>query len=179
MACSLKTKLRCLLIIVFWVFLINISIIWSAPHTVGKVYNSRTGAKDFCLQLRDDTKTVDNIRCLPVRVPDGSFSDETTYFRLKAGASEENVNTSPKTGDYTVLVTDENLIFDTTNSEINVTLLAAPVDGKKLGIILQTAVKQLIVKGNGKEILGETTLTMNTTGEAIQMIYTGTQWDLK
>lgn len=151
----------------------------SPCHAVGKKYNSRSGVQDFCINIKTEDGTVDNVRCVDIKVSDGSMTEESTHFSLKTGASVENISTTPKTDDYTVLVADENLVFDTSSRKITVTMLAAPVDGKKLAIILETAGNDLTVAGNGKNILGDSSLVMNTESEGVQMIYNGIQWSLK
>lgn len=146
---------------------------------VGKKYNSRSGVQDFCINFKTEDGTVDNKRCRDVKVSDGSFTDNGGDLSLKTGASVENISTTPKTDDYTVLTADENLVFNTSSRAITVTMLSSPVDGKKLAVILETDGNDLTVSGNGKNILGDSSLVMNNSGEGIQMIYNGIQWNLK
>jgi len=91
----------------------------------------------------------------------------------------ENINTTAKIANYAVLATDENVLCDTSGGAFIVTLPAAPEDGRVYTVILETAGNPLTIAGNGKNINGSASIVFSTAGDAVQMIYNGTQWNLK
>jgi hypothetical protein len=91
----------------------------------------------------------------------------------------ENVNTTAKTSNYTVVATDDNILCDTSGGAFTVTLPASPENGRCYTIVLETGGYPLTVAGNGKNILGESTKTINYESTAIQLMYNGTQWSAR
>jgi hypothetical protein len=91
----------------------------------------------------------------------------------------EAINTTAKTANYSISVTDENILCDTSGGAFTVTLPASPESGRVYTIILETAGNTLTISGNGKNILGASTGTLSKAGDAVQLVYNGTQWSLK
>ena len=91
----------------------------------------------------------------------------------------EEINTTAKTANYTVVATDDNILCDTSGGAFTVTLPATPEDGRVYTIILETAGNTLTIDGNGKNIVGNATLLLNQPHDAPVLIYNGTQWSLK
>ncbi len=90
-----------------------------------------------------------------------------------------NLNLTAKTGAFTVDKFDEHVVCNTSGGAFTVTLLADPREGKTLTIVLETAGNNLTVDGNGNNINGDSTVTMSDAGDAMQLIFNGTQWNIK
>lgn len=67
----------------------------------GYQHNSVLGGRDYCLDISDESGNVSNTRCKPLKIANGSLSDESTYFLIKAGAAN-GVSVSMATSDTTV-----------------------------------------------------------------------------
>ncbi len=61
-----------------------VGIAYAAPNYK---YNSHAGHRDYCNAISDTSETVANDDCQPLRVTDGSFTDEGDYHLINAGAS--------------------------------------------------------------------------------------------
>ncbi len=90
-----------------------------------------------------------------------------------------NINTSAKTANYTILSTDEIIVNNTSGGAFWNKLPAAPEDGETHTIILETAGNDLTVDGNGKNINGSATILVGSAGSSMQLVYNGTQWNIK
>lgn len=66
----------------------------------GSKYNSRIGAQDFCITVRNEAGTVANEVCKDIRVTAG-LTDDDDYFTLATGAPAGG-STSMTTGDTAV-----------------------------------------------------------------------------
>lgn len=84
-----------------------------------------------------------------------------------------------KTANYTATNTDDNIICDTSGGAFTITMAASPTTGKVITVILETAGNTLTIDGNGKNINGSATVFTNVAGTSMQMVYNGTQWDIK
>lgn len=91
----------------------------------------------------------------------------------------ENINTTAKTANYTIVATDDNVLCDTSSSAFTITLPASPENGRVYAVILETGGNTLTISGNGKNINGSSTLALTTQGDAAQLVYNGTQWNIK
>lgn len=91
----------------------------------------------------------------------------------------ENVNATAKTGNYTLVATDDNIVCDTSGGAFTVTLPASPENGRVYTITLETAGNTLTISGNGKNINGSSTIFTTVAGTTIQLFYNGTQWNIK
>ena len=100
-------------------------------------------------------------------------------FTLTQKGLIEAINTTAKTGAYTAISSDDNILCDTSSGAFTITLPAAPEDGRVHTVILETAGNILTVSGNGNNILGSASVTLSSADDAIQLIYNGTQWSLK
>lgn len=84
------------------------------------------------------------------------------------------VNTSP----YAVLSTDSNLMVDTTSAR-TINLPASPIAGDAYRVKDSTgtaATNNITVSGNGKNIEGTASATINTNFASLFLVYNGTQW---
>lgn len=91
----------------------------------------------------------------------------------------QQINTTAKTANYTVLSTDDNVLCDTSAGGFTVTLPATPANGEVHTIILDAVGGgNLTVDGNGNNINGVASFIMNTVS-SMQVIYNGTQWNIK
>jgi len=98
---------------------------------------------------------------------------------IRSDGRIEEINTTAKTGNYTVLSTDENILCDTSGGAFTVTLPATPEDGRVYTVILETAGNVLTISGNGNNIVGSATAQLTSVDDAVQLIYNGTQWSIK
>ena len=90
----------------------------------------------------------------------------------------EEVNTTTKTANYTVVGTDDNILCDTSGGGFTVTLPASPEDGRVYSVLLDVAGNDITVDGNGNNINGSTTAVWGSVG-AIILVYNGTQWNIR
>jgi hypothetical protein len=63
----------------------------------GSKYNSQTGAKDFCLTVETEAGDVVNDKCIPIKVTNGYFTNEGTFYLLRSQASMTSGSTSMTT----------------------------------------------------------------------------------
>lgn len=91
----------------------------------------------------------------------------------------ENINVIPKISNYTLTVDDDNVVCNTSAGAFSVFLPPTPELGRVYTIVLATAGNDLTIDGNGNNIFHDTTATLNRTGDAIQCVYNGIQWELK
>lgn len=106
----------------------------------------------------------------------------TGYFDVQMAIKHtgiiENINTTAKTGAYTIVATDDNIVADTSGGAFTITLPASPETGRIYTILLETAGSTLTVDGNGNNINGSATLTMSSVSSA-QLVFNSTQWLIK
>lgn len=96
---------------------------------------------------------------------------------IKSTGVIENVTLVSST--YNVLATDDNIVCDTSGGAFPVILPASPDTGRVHTIILEVAGNDLTIDGNGNNIYGDTTATLDVAGDAIQVMFNGTQWNIK
>ncbi len=82
-----------------------------------------------------------------------------------------------KSADYTITLADETISYDTSGGAWTVDLPAAPITGEMHRIALATNGNTLTIDGNGNDISGDATQSLILAGEALQVVYNGTQWD--
>jgi len=105
--------------------------------------------------------------------------DETITGAWTFNGRIESINATAKTANYTVVSTDDNVVCDTSGGAFTVTLPASPEAGRVHAVILETAGNILTVSGNGKNIIGNATMTMSSAYDSASLIYSGAQWLLK
>jgi hypothetical protein len=61
----------------------------------GQTFNAQTGRGDFCITVETEDQSVQNLSCLPVRVPNTNLTNNTSYFSLDipSGGSSEWTDT--------------------------------------------------------------------------------------
>ena len=75
---------------------------------IGQITNPHTRKPDYCIVVETDDQSVSNSQCKPVRVPDGSLTDNTTYFFFDPAATAASGDITDvwtdSTGDVSALV---------------------------------------------------------------------------
>lgn len=80
---------------------------------------------------------------------------------------------------YAALTTDSVLVANTSTTTTTITLPASPTTGQTYKVIDgsgNASVNNITLDGNGKNINGSSTLTINTNYEVKTLIYNGTEW---
>jgi hypothetical protein len=93
-----------------------------------------------------------------------------------------SIASSTKTANYTTVSTDNRIYVDSSGGAFTITLDASPNTNKEIEIIDSVGscgTNAVTVNGNGKNILGKTTASMNLNYIAYHLVYNGTQWNLK
>ena len=112
------------------------------------------------------------------------FYDNTkSRWRIINEMDVDNIYTSTtKTANYTA-TNDDNIIYvDSTGGIFTITLPATPLTNKILSIIDSTGqcnTNNVTIDGNGKNIIGNTTALMNSNYLSLDLVYNGTQWNIK
>lgn len=111
------------------------------------------------------------------------YSGVTEVFRV-AGKKEVHLGgermqlTAVSTSPYNVLITDMNIMVDTTGAR-TINLPANPTNGDAYRIKDSTGTassNNITVSGNGKNIEGTASATINTNYGSLFLVYNGTQW---
>ena len=92
------------------------------------------------------------------------------------------LNSTTKTANYTVVNSDSLVYVDSTSGTFTITLPSEPITNKQLLIIDKMGncgTNKVTVDGNGKNIIGSSTALMDSNYISYDMIYNGTQWNLK
>ena len=87
-----------------------------------------------------------------------------------------------KTANYTATNLDNLIYLDSSGGAFTITLPASPITNKVITLIDKSgnlATYNVTVNGNGKNINGSSTLVLSDNYDAINLIYNGTQWNLK
>ena len=132
----------------------------------------KLGTGDDASVTYDGTNVV-----IDPKVVGTGFVDVTGTVRTDGRIGE--INSTAKTGNYTVVATDENILCDTSGGAFTITLPASPETGRCYTVIHETAGAILTVSGNGNNINGSASITSGVAGNAIQLVYNGTQWNYK
>lgn len=115
-----------------------------------------------------------------VPVPSGSgwrlaataTSSNKIYYTWIKGAPVITV-----TSNYTMLESDEVILVDTTTAPVTITLLPTPVVGTIITVKkIDSSANAVTIDGNGKNIDGQATQTINNQFTANKMTYDGTAW---
>lgn len=106
--------------------------------------------------------------------------DQIDFFKqISTLGKLEAINAAAKTANYTVAVTDENILCDTSGGAFTITLPAAPETGRLYAVILKVAGNNLAIDGNGNNINGSASIALTTANEAVQLVYDSSQWNIK
>ena len=105
-------------------------------------------------------------------------STSTSKFITNAG---RRLATNVRTANYTVQTTDEVIIVGTLSSSITITLPTSPTAGDTYTVKDQaggTAINNVIISGNGNNIDGASTYTMNTNYESVTVVFANGSWSI-
>ena len=90
-------------------------------------------------------------------------------------------NSSTKTANYTTVSTDQRIYVDSSGGNFTITLDASPTTNKEIEIIDATgdcSVNAVTVDGNGNNIIGSATQSLNSAYNSYKFVYNGTQWNV-
>lgn len=117
--------------------LTTIYVAWS---TAGQTVNPETGRLDLCVTVEEEDQAPSNQGCLPVRVNNGSLTNNTSYYSL-------DINAGAGSGGWTDDGTEVRLSTSTDEVEIG----NAATLSSKLGIDGDADEIQLLVQGNATQ----------------------------
>ena len=101
-----------------------------------------------------------------------------TYCLTKEGVIK---NSSTTTGTYQVLSSDQRIYVDSTSGAFTVILEASPTTNREIEIIDSVGncnANTVTIGGAGNSIIGGSTYSMNTSYEALKLIFNGANWNL-
>lgn len=110
-----------------------------------------------------------------------NFNTTSNIF-THTGGNIIGVTTFTSAGNYTLLNSDYCLLVNkVTGAATTVLMLASPETGRMYKVKdgkLDAGTNNITISGNGKTIDGANTYAINTSGSAIELMYTGAQWSL-
>jgi hypothetical protein len=105
-------------------------------------------------------------------------TSKKTYCMTKEGVIKTS---STKTANYTVVSSDQRIYVDSSSGIFTITLEASPTTNREVEIIDSVGncnANTVTIDGNGNNIIGETTYLMNTSFEALKLVFNGSNWNL-
>lgn len=149
--------------------------------TSGMIFNRVGHLWDSTRQWRfviDDTPSI----CFydGISLTDEIFStSKKVYCLTKEGIIDSSTDV---TTTYTVLSTDQIIYVDSSGGAFTITLESAPTTNRQFTIIDKAGnltANNVTINGNGNNINGSSTAIMTSNYQAWNLIYNGTQWNLK
>lgn len=138
----------------------------------GEKYNSRTGAKDFCVTVENTGQTVVDDQCKPVRVTAG-LTDSGTYFTLVTGAPVGGATsmTTAQTAVPTSYTYVRKAIASLTDPAFSTGTLADGVPGQLLTIEITAVSNHGTWRLTPSRKTGFLYLTFEAVGDRVTMLY--------
>lgn len=101
-----------------------------------------------------------------------------TYCMTREGMIKTS---STSTGNYTVLSSDQRIYVDSSSGAFTITLEASPTTNREFEIIDSAGncnANTVTVGGGGNNIIGSANYSMNTSFEALKLVFNGCNWNL-